>query len=1201
LSKIKAHAADPDGPDSLSTAEFDTIFDTLSGLTYPNSAIPPEDCALMLTNFCLVVSPSSDQLSSKLCQFICTLSCKQAIAYRADELSSILKFLIGYTGSCSTWFVQESLKALGFVLYENSQRCTEHWGALLDLLIPCLATTAVDLEAKFAAMNCLGNLLMKLKEGTLENKQSLAISVCLVANIKQHSQVPVMEDAGVEQEILIKLLSKSLRALGYIIAAGSFIRSSETGRGHLIDELTPIIRQLLVHGGKGDVEVQVRIQSINCLVAMYAQHSSSSSSVQSPFFPSKEEVVSIIQQVSTGQQEELGELPSLVRPLVLDPVPKVRAAAAAGLAQAFAVYGESGSKSKSGIEASGDADGDGENAAANDGGGSGSSYNSTAPVQQLYRVLLLAMSMERDAGALTQLLRAAGALVHAAPPMEDRGQPWTHVQSPMPSVDTAANVALVPESIVVVRLVMELRCLVLLCPCTSVRTAAATLLADLFSAIRMFGWMDAYLQAHETEEGAKWERAELTRQERAVDRLLRFGFDERAADGARGEAADDTNSNASSLPRAGEDEGGWQPVGKGVEKGGSSGSRITPSSSACGAAAQGAWGGGAPTLSSLAMLDSQMKGGKSFASVTSPTGSVSSVRSTSSMRSMRARGALEGDLQLETVQDRRTLRLAFTSYCAAQAVTPKVDRKEAAVVEVEQDQKEQGWRRRHTILDQQTQQYGEYTLLRQLFAMLTSSAGGAGSGGAVGRIAPRGDQDRNWRTPPVSPAHAAAVPPPADGARTMWRASPPASPNVGGGRKPLGKQAPPITPTRGKGPAPLQQVPPLAAATRLELLGLLSQLAKQQPRAVCRYWKQFSQLLLATSRSYDDTERLQGMKVLEAFLGQTAEARGGSGEGGAENQCDSEVGRGAMAGLAGGVTFLCATMLGGFTDKSQLVRAAACTAYASLSAADWRAMDPPGQSACLRMFVGAVSDRSTTVRTAACRMIGSLGLLPRLKAPPSEFVERSTDAMMRVLDDSNVNVRSKAVWALANIFNISLLVTQPQVQPQPDAEGGAGGAQKASEKDDEGGGGVWGVMSKFKDKGPVESDEKGNTGAKTLRRASPTKTKGGATNATNAFSALNGSDTESEESKDENGNEEESNEVAREEERNEVAREEERNEKPRPCLPIPRRKLLLLIEKMLDRCDDADKVASNAVRALGCFCTWLHPMVGVHFLRERSA
>ena len=60
---------------------------------------------------------------------------------------------------------------------------------------------------------------------------------------------------------------------------------------------------------------------------------------------------------------------------------------------------------------------------------------------------------------------------------------------------------------------------------------------------------------------------------------------------------------------------------------------------------------------------------------------------------------------------------------------------------------------------------------------------------------------------------------------------------------------------------------------------------------------------------------------------------------------------------------------------------------------------------------------------------------------------------------------------------------------------------------------------------------------------------------------------------------------------NEDEEDEEDDERPRPCLPIERPKLMQLVEGMLERCEDADKVSCNAVRALGCFCMWLHPMV----------
>jgi hypothetical protein len=191
---------------------------------------------------------------------------------------------------------------------------------------------------------------------------------------------------------------------------------------------------------------------------------------------------------------------------------------------------------------------------------------------------------------------------------------------------------------------------------------------------------------------------------------------------------------------------------------------------------------------------------------------IHSVRSTSSMRStISRRGGAGYEEALEVLPNRSALRSAFasycainrlSSYCAAQEVTVgakhgdkngdgaaagagagqevkalAVAVKEIVgkVEEVKQRGVKQGgvkhggsWRDRErerpTLNHQQQQhsqpaqpvQHGEYTLLRQLFAML-KIGGGAGSGAAQGRLTPRGDADRNWRTPPASPAHGTVI------------------------------------------------------------------------------------------------------------------------------------------------------------------------------------------------------------------------------------------------------------------------------------------------------------------------------------------------------------------------------------------------------------------------------------------------------------
>ncbi|CAM9915143.1 unnamed protein product, partial [Laminaria digitata] len=195
--------------------ELHEQLDLLSGLTYPNSSISPQDAGFMVSALCEAVSPSSDGLCSRVAQLFTSLcATQQKVSFLAWQLSIVVDFFVGFLAppaqappppsSPPQAQAQEQaqtkaqaqapvalgrrecvVRALAQLLYENGDRLGTRFDSVVPALLGLADVSASDLEARHAALDALSNLCLKNWAGFTE-LQRQAVCSSLAQNFVAH-------------------------------------------------------------------------------------------------------------------------------------------------------------------------------------------------------------------------------------------------------------------------------------------------------------------------------------------------------------------------------------------------------------------------------------------------------------------------------------------------------------------------------------------------------------------------------------------------------------------------------------------------------------------------------------------------------------------------------------------------------------------------------------------------------------------------------------------------------------------------------------------------------------------------------------------------------------------------------------------------------------------------------------------------------
>jgi hypothetical protein len=106
-----------------------------------------------------------------------------------------------------------------------------------------------------------------------------------------------------------------------------------------------------------------------------------------------------------------------------------------------------------------------------------------------------------------------------------------------------------------------------------------------------------------------------------------------------------------------------------------------------------------------------------------------------------------------------------------------------------------------------------------------------------------------------------------------------------------------------------------------------------------------------------------------------------------------------------------------FHDTSHHVRASVCACFTLLRQKDWARLLEANplcfKNTCIRTFLQTPLDNSPVVRAAGFRLLGSLCLASSFKI--SSFASSVVELALDAMEDSTLNVRVRAAWALGNV------------------------------------------------------------------------------------------------------------------------------------------------------------------------------------------
>ncbi|CAM9529608.1 unnamed protein product, partial [Choristocarpus tenellus] len=233
-------------PERTAEAELLTQLDLLATLTYPNSSLSPQDAGSMVAGLCEAVPPSSELLCSRVAQFFISLSIKQQrVTFSGWQMDATLDlFLSSLTETktkvsllshevrtfpcvnelrlhpCTTHpplptcsVPDRIVRALAQLLYGHGDRLGMRFDNILPALLCYADVTAVDLDARHAALDGLSNLCLKNWAG-LSPPNRTALCGALARNFMAHWRCPT----GTPAEA--KVLSSAARGLTHATTRG---------------------------------------------------------------------------------------------------------------------------------------------------------------------------------------------------------------------------------------------------------------------------------------------------------------------------------------------------------------------------------------------------------------------------------------------------------------------------------------------------------------------------------------------------------------------------------------------------------------------------------------------------------------------------------------------------------------------------------------------------------------------------------------------------------------------------------------------------------------------------------------------------------------------------------------------------------------------------------------------------------------------
>ncbi|ESO95312.1 hypothetical protein LOTGIDRAFT_116900 [Lottia gigantea] len=201
---------------------------------------------------------------------------------------------------------------------------------------------------------------------------------------------------------------------------------------------------------------------------------------------------------------------------------------------------------------------------------------------------------------------------------------------------------------------------------------------------------------------------------------------------------------------------------------------------------------------------------------------------------------------------------------------------------------------------------------------------------------------------------------------------------------------------------------------RLESLQVLANLTKGYFPIIRKTYVLLQDLILKCLADSDSVVKLHGTKLLDELSQVMLQDYQNSSTGGPEAITEQKLLEFWMSFLNGPVPAILQC------EGNNPVRANACDCISNIGMEIFQQLPFDKRIMCITMILGLTNDDDKLVKSAAVRTLGVYILYPSLKKEVT-FVADTANAVLMCMEDSSINVRMKAAWAMANLCDALVL------------------------------------------------------------------------------------------------------------------------------------------------------------------------------------
>lgn len=228
---------------ALTSVDLEDMLRQLMTITLPNTRIRSEEMAAMIVALVQVLPLRSELLCSELMRFMQKCCMKEKILFTTEQLQQVMSFCLNFIKLCASWYTAGAIRALGLILHDNADRATTEFPLLFTVLLRYLDPSGVDIEARYAATNCVSNICTQAGKTPDVFKYFPPLLRMVVENFRQQS---LSLTQGQNDRILVKACTCSMKCI-YTIINSNFDRMGDRIEAAL-PSLLSSMRQVVGYG-----------------------------------------------------------------------------------------------------------------------------------------------------------------------------------------------------------------------------------------------------------------------------------------------------------------------------------------------------------------------------------------------------------------------------------------------------------------------------------------------------------------------------------------------------------------------------------------------------------------------------------------------------------------------------------------------------------------------------------------------------------------------------------------------------------------------------------------------------------------------------------------------------------------------------------------------------------------------------------------